>query len=133
MSSGELTYPFTIRPLEEDEGGGYLIEFPDLPGCMADGETVEEALREGADAVRSWTETMRELGRPVPLPSSSADKRYSGRWVMRVPRSLHRRLAERAREEGVSLNALATALLSEGLAHHTPGNTVHREESDRSG
>ena len=38
-------YAFTIRPLEADEGGGYLIEFPDLPGCMADGETVEEAIR----------------------------------------------------------------------------------------
>jgi antitoxin HicB len=33
-------YPFTIRHLSKEEGGGYLIEFPDLPGCMSDGETI---------------------------------------------------------------------------------------------
>ncbi len=46
-------YPFTIHPLADEEGGGYLLEFPDLPGCMAGGETPEEAIREGEDALRS--------------------------------------------------------------------------------
>jgi antitoxin HicB len=94
-------------------------------------ETVEEALREGADALRSWVGTMRDLGRPVPPPSSSTDKRYSGRWVMRVPRSLHRRLAERAREEGVSLNALATSLLAEGLARQANPAGSHPTSDER--
>lgn len=57
---------FEIRPLTEDEGGGFLIEFPDFPGCMADGETPEEAIREGRDALRSYHRTLEELGRPVP-------------------------------------------------------------------
>ncbi len=46
-------YPVTIRPLTEDEGGGYLIEFPDLPGCISDGATPMAAIGNGADAVRS--------------------------------------------------------------------------------
>ncbi len=49
-----LKYPYTIRTLSPSEGGGYLIEFPDLPGCMSDGETIEEAIENGKDAMRCW-------------------------------------------------------------------------------
>ena len=112
-----LDYPFRVRPLSEEEGGGYLIEFPDLPGCMSDGATVEEAVANGADALRSWLLTAKEFGDPIPPPSRPGDDgAYSGRWNMRAPRSLHRRLAERAKAEGVSLNTLAVTLLAEGLA-----------------
>jgi hypothetical protein len=45
---GDTEYRFTIRPLTEDEGGGWLIEFPDLPGCMSDGATIEEAIANDA-------------------------------------------------------------------------------------
>ena len=103
----------TILPLSKSAGGGYLIEFPDLPGCISDGETPEEAMRNGADAMRSWIAAMRAAKRPIPRPSVRDS--YSGKWQMRVPRSLHRRLAERARTEGVSLNMLATTLMAEGL------------------
>jgi len=61
----ELPY-CVIHPLTEGEGGGYLIEFPDYPGCMADGTTPEEALQEGRDALRSYLLTLQELGHPVP-------------------------------------------------------------------
>ena len=43
-------YPINIHPIPEDEGGGYLITFPDLPGCIADGETIDEAVAEARDA-----------------------------------------------------------------------------------
>jgi antitoxin HicB len=49
----DTEYRFTVRPLTGDEGGGHLIEFPDLPGCMSDGETIEEAIANGEDAKRS--------------------------------------------------------------------------------
>ena len=52
---------FKIRPLSEEEGGGYLIEFPDFPGCVSDGETPEMAMREGKDALASYIATMAEL------------------------------------------------------------------------
>jgi len=54
--------------LSQAEGGGYLIEFPDLPGCMSDGETTEEAIANGEDAKRCWIAAMRLAGRPIPAP-----------------------------------------------------------------
>lgn len=111
----EPAYPFTVRPLSRDEGGGWLVEFPDLPGCMADGATPEEALHEAEDAVRSWLAAAAAHGDPIPAPSSADLAGYSGKWVVRTPRSLHKRLSERARQEGVSLNTLAVSILSEGI------------------
>lgn len=113
----ELEYPFTVRPLSDEDGGGYLVEYPDLPGCMSDGETIDEAVTNGADAVRCWVGAMREAGRPVPPPSAMSDDAFSGKWQQRVPKSLHRRLVERAKREGVSLNTLVIAMLSEGLGN----------------
>ena len=112
-------YRFTVRPLTDDEGGGYLIEFPDLPGCMSDGETIEEAVANGQDAKASWIAAMAEAGRPVPPPTVEPLETYSGKWQLRTPKSLHRKLSERARREGVSLNTLAVALLAEGLSAKT--------------
>jgi antitoxin HicB len=56
---------FEISPLSEDDGGGYLIAFPDFPGCMADGETPEEAIAEGRDALASYLATLGVLGHPI--------------------------------------------------------------------
>jgi predicted RNase H-like HicB family nuclease len=53
---------FEIQPLTDDEGGGFLIEFPDYPGCIADGESPEEAMREGADALTAYTRTLQQWG-----------------------------------------------------------------------
>ena len=107
------TYPFTIRPLPKDDGGGYLIEYPDVPGCMSDGETEEQAIKNGRDALKSCLRTMKEFGDVIPKPSSFGTS--SGQWRQRVPKSLHARLVARAQREGVSLNSLVTALIAEGL------------------
>jgi antitoxin HicB len=98
-------YPLTVRPLDPDEGGGYLCEFPALLGCMGDGATREAAIADGKEALRASLETLRELGRDVPPPSAP-----SGEWRVHAPKSLHRRLAARAKREGVSLNLLVEAL-----------------------
>src|SRR5258707_10390988 len=71
-------YPFQIRPLTVDEGGGYLIEFPDVPGCMSDGETLEKAIVNGRDALKGALLTKREFGDPIPPPGSLT--RSSGQW-----------------------------------------------------
>jgi antitoxin HicB len=110
----EYNYPATIQPLSEEDGGGYLVSFPDLPGCMADGDTPEEALHQAQDAMIAWIKTAKEFGDPIPKPSTL--NRYSGQWRMRAPKSLHAALACRAKEEGVSLNTLVITLLSQGLA-----------------
>ena len=63
--------PFTIRPLTVDDGHGYLIEYPDLPGCHSDGGSPEEAIVNGRDAVRSLILSCRKHGDPVPKPNSA--------------------------------------------------------------
>jgi antitoxin HicB len=111
----ETEYRFTVRPLSPDEGGGYLVEFPDLPGCMSDGETIEEAIANGLEAKAEWIAAMREAGRSIPEPSGIPEQFYSGKWQIRAPRWLHRHLAERAEREGISLNTLAVSLLAHAV------------------
>jgi predicted RNase H-like HicB family nuclease len=65
----KLEYPVLIEPLRRVDGGGYLATVPDLPGCMSDGETPEEAIANVQDAIAGWIEVAGELGRPVPPPT----------------------------------------------------------------
>ena len=111
-----LEYPFTIHHLSKEEGGGYLIEFPDLPGCISDGETIEETIKNGSDAVKCWISAAKESDRIIPKPGDL--EKQSGKWVQRVPKSMHLRLVHKADEEGVSLNTLVIALISEALGKH---------------
>ena len=67
-----LEYPFITGVLPEAEGGGYLIEYPDLLGCISDGKIIQEAIENGRDAVRCWIETARAYGDEIPAPGSSA-------------------------------------------------------------
>ncbi len=64
----QYNYPFTLRQLTKEEGGGFLIEFPDLSGCRSDGETIEEAIKNGKDAVACWIAAAKEAGRDIPKP-----------------------------------------------------------------
>jgi antitoxin HicB len=81
-----------------------------LPGCISDGETPAEAFENGSDAVKAYLLNHVKHGDSIPKPSAA-----SGQWRQRVPRSLHSRLVAKAREEGVSLNTLVTAMIAEGL------------------
>ena len=110
-------YPMIIRPLSKEEGGGYFAEIPDLPGCVADGETVDEAVRAIESAIVAWIKTAKEFGDPIPKSKNIAQ--YSGQWRIRVPKHLHAALAFQAKEEGVSLNMLASTLLAEGIGKKT--------------
>ncbi|HXU47371.1 MAG TPA: type II toxin-antitoxin system HicB family antitoxin [Thermoanaerobaculia bacterium] len=102
-------YPVVLHPQPE---GGFVAENPDLPGCLAQGETALETLANLDEARRLWLETAIEHGDPVPEPAD--DARYSGRLLLRMPRGLHRRLTESAARQGVSLNQHILSLLSEG-------------------
>ena len=112
-----VPYPFEISELDKSEGGGYLITFPDLPGCMSDGDSIEEAIASGVDAMNGWLASAKRHGDPVPKQGGK-----SGQFVQRLPKSLHRRLVARAKQEGVSMNTLVTSFVAEGLAktEHTP-------------
>jgi antitoxin HicB len=110
-------YPFEIRPLSADEGGGFLISYPDFSSCMSDGETVAEAIANGRDALTEVIALLEEHGFPVPAPNSGGVA--SGRFVTRVPKSMHAQLTARAKAEGVSLNTLVLTLVAQGLGTHS--------------
>ncbi|MCC6602589.1 MAG: type II toxin-antitoxin system HicB family antitoxin [Anaerolineae bacterium] len=111
-------YPFEIQPLSEEDGGGYLISFPDFSECISDGETVEEAIQNGLDALEETIAALESMNLPVPEPGSGGS--YSGKFIQRVPKSLHARLAARARQEGVSMNTLVNTFLAESLGKKEP-------------
>jgi antitoxin HicB len=106
-----LKYPIS---LEEAPEGGYFIQIKDLPGCFSQGETIEESLENIDEARKLWIESMYEDGNQIPLPGS-AEKQYSGKFNVRIPKSLHRKLDEMAEREGVSLNHYLVATLSRAV------------------
>lgn len=103
-------YQFTVRPLSREEGGGYLVEFPDIPGCMSDGETIEEAIMNGREALLDCMEVFKESGRKIPKPTIEA-----AQWRQRLPRTLYSKLTKQAENEGVSINSLVTAIIAEAI------------------
>ena len=95
-------------PLEifwSDEDAGFIAEAPDLPGCSAFGDTEADAAGEAQGAIAAWLEAATAAGRAIPEPTTVEPlSHYSGKFLVRVPRSLHARLARQAKSEGVSLN-----------------------------
>lgn len=110
-------YPFEIIPLTPDDGGGYLISFPDFNECISDGETIAEAVENGMEALQGMIQALEATGQPVPAPGSGG---MPDRFVTRVPKSLHAKLVTKARREGVTINALVTTLLAEGVGASFP-------------
>ena len=95
-----------------DPDGYYLAEVVELPGCMSDGDTEAEALANLTEAMTGWLESMLLTGHPVPEPLNETT--YSGKYALRMPKSLHERLARQAEREGVSLNQWLVTLLAQG-------------------
>jgi len=106
----KLRYPFT---LEQDEDGSYFIQFPDLPGCMTCGATIEEAIAMGEDARKCWIDSALQDGDFVPEPKTAED--YPDNFKLRLPKSLYRQLATNANAEGVSMNQYCLFLLTGGV------------------
>ncbi len=104
-----LQYPVTLYP---DPEGGYVAQIKGLPGCLTQGETLDETIANIQEARELWIETAYEAGDEIPLPST--DDTYSGKLLLRMPKSLHRRLAQEADRENVSLNQYIVSVLSTG-------------------
>ena len=98
----DLRYPTQITEISVEDGGGYMIEIPLLKGCMSDGETILEALENIKEAKMEWFVYMLENNLPIPEPIDV--NKYSGKFVVRIPKSLHRTNSEQSKLEGLSLN-----------------------------
>jgi antitoxin HicB len=122
IKAAKPPYPFEayshiISQIPKEDGGGFLITFPDLPGCMSDGATEAEAVANGKDAFKAWVSARKDTRKEIPAPFYHPDivPEVSGKFVTRLPKSVHAKLAERAKAEGVSLNMLVLAFVAEGL------------------
>ncbi|MGN0950440.1 MAG: type II toxin-antitoxin system HicB family antitoxin [Mitsuokella sp.] len=111
-----LSLPYRTEIYEDPEVGGYTVAIPELPGCLSCGETIDEAMKNIKDAKKAWLEAALEDGYPIPEPTKIES--YSGQFKLRLPKSLHKKLAERAKREGISLNQYCVYLLSQNNALH---------------
>lgn len=101
---------YRMEIIEDKEEGGFVVSYPDLPGCITCGETIELAVANAMDAKKAWFEAAIEEGLEIYEPDSIES--YSGQFKLRIPRSLHRLLAEHSRREGISMNQYCVYLLS---------------------
>lgn len=118
-----INYPFNVQA---ELDGGFVIEFPDLPGCMTQVETSDEIYDAAQEIRELWIETAYEQGRSIPVPEEIPE--YSGKFLTRISRSLHRDLAVAAKQENVSLNQYVFQLLAQGYVLQDNRNHLERIE-----
>lgn len=109
-----MKLPYKMEIVEDLEEGGYVISFPDLPGCITCGDTIESAISYANDAKKEWLLAAMEEGIDIYEPNSLQE--YSGQFKLRLPKSLHRSLSEHSKREGVSMNQYCVYLLSKNDA-----------------
>lgn len=112
-----MSLPYKIELYPDIEEGGYAVACPELPGCLSCGETIEDAIESIEDAKLAWITASLEDGDEIPEPSNKDD--YSGQFKIRMPKSLHKKLAEHSKEEGISMNQYCVYLLSMNDAYRT--------------
>ncbi|EGL83434.1 HicB family protein [Caldalkalibacillus thermarum TA2.A1] len=106
----ELPYNIVIRKIDDESGQYYYAHVLELDGCQSHGDTPEEAYENLMEAMEGYIEVKLENGDPIPEPAG--DEKYSGRFMVRLPKTLHKRLTLEAAEEGVSLNQYVVYKLS---------------------
>lgn len=112
-----MQLPYTLELIKDpDPAEPWFVRVKELHGCMSHGDTPGEAVSMIREAQELWLEGMLEEGLPIPEPAEPFPV-YSGKFVVRVPQSLHRKLAEQAEHEGVSLNAFVTTVLAEAVGY----------------
>jgi antitoxin HicB len=111
-----LALPYTIE-LSANEDGSWFVRVAELPGCMSHGATAQEAVTNIQEVLPLWLEGALESGFEIPEPRAETD--YSGKFVVRIPRSLHRALAENAERDGVSLNQYTSVALAAAVGRAT--------------
>lgn len=111
-----MKIPYRMEIIEDVDEGGFVASYPDLKGCITCGQTIETAAASLAQAKRAWLEAALEDGYDIPVPET--DESYSGQFKFRMPKSLHRKLSEHAKLEGISMNQYCLYLLSSNDAAH---------------
>jgi antitoxin HicB len=120
---GYMRLPYRMDVYYDDDY--WAAEFPELPGLVAGHENWDGLLAAIEDAKKTYFEAAMETGRPIPEPAPRADE-YSGRALIRLPKSLHRDLTLRAQREGMSFNSLVLTVLAKELGRREERTRVER-------
>ena len=118
-SEDYLKLPYS-RVLIPEEEGGYSAQILEFPGCFAEGETPSETYENLENAALGWIQSMLDLGRTIPEPREF--QQHSGRILVRLPKSLHRKVAEFAKSDGTSINQFVVAALSQEVGYKKAAN-----------
>ena len=105
-----MNMAYRMEIVEDKDEGGYVVSFPELPGCLTCGDTLMSAVNNAQDAKKEWLIAAMEEGIDIQEPGGLDD--YSGQFKLRIPRSLHKSLAEHSKREGISMNQYCLYLLS---------------------
>lgn len=106
--------PYKLEIVPDSTEGGYVASYPELRGCITVGDTLASVAANAEDAKREWIQAAMEEGIEIPEPLSEAE--YSGQFKLRIPKSLHRDLAQHSKEEGISMNQYCLYLLTKNDA-----------------
>ena len=109
-----MSLPYKIVLVPDIEEGGFAALHPELTGCITVGETIEDAIENLTDAKKTWLQAELEDGHDIPEPDNL--EKYSGQFKLRLPKSLHKQLAEQSRREGISMNQYCLYLLAQNNA-----------------
>jgi|SRR5436189_1284767 len=107
-----VALPYRIELIKDEEG--WFVSIPELPGCISQGETPEEALEMIRDAQRLWLQVALEDGDEIPQPAEM-EHSFSGKFNVRVTKDLHRMLVHEAERQGVSLNLYVATTLARAV------------------
>jgi antitoxin HicB len=113
-----MALPYRVELVPDEDG--WFVSIPDLPGCISQGTTPDEALEMIRDAQRLWLQTALEDGISIPEPGAMGKHSYSGKFNVRVPKSLHRDLIRAADAQGVSLNLYIATALAQSVGQKPP-------------
>ncbi len=116
-----MSLPYKISVYPDEDGKGFVAEIADLPGCLTSADSIEELWQNIEEAKQLWFEVALEDGDYIPEPSPVEIEEYSGKFVVRIPRSLHRQLSYRAKLENTSLNQMVISIMSESMGRWQVG------------
>lgn len=107
----QLSYKMEI--VEDKYEGGFVVSYPDLPGCITCGDTIDSAINNAKDAKKVWLETALEEGININEPDNL--EKYSGTFTLKIPKTLHKELAEHSKKEGIDINQYCLYLLAKRI------------------
>lgn len=111
-----MKLPYKLEIIPDKEDSGFVAYYPELPGCITCGSSLSAVAANAEDAKREWLFAAIKDGVPINEPDDTTS--YSGQFKLRLPKTLHRTLAENSKKEGISMNQYCVYLLSKNSAEH---------------